>query len=156
MTEQGIQFNINSPDLPHLLRKLKEINPKLATNLRRELRASGEDIIRGQQAELAQGGPSSTGTREEIGSGLKTRIVAGKTRQGIDIKTTGPKRDGFNMARIFQAKFIRHPVFGSDTWVEQPGRPYFFKPATGELRDLMRNRINDVIADAVEQANRTL
>ncbi len=155
-TNAGIDFSIESPDLPGLLRKLKEISPKLATNLRRELRASGEVIIQAQRAELAEGGPSATGTRDQIASGLKTRIVAGKTRQGIDIKTTGPKRDGYNLARIFQSKEIRHPVYGADVWVEQPGRPYFFKPATSELRDMMRDRIQQVIAEAVEKANRTL
>jgi len=156
MSNAGIDFSIESPDLPGLLRKLKEINPKLATSLRRELRSSGDVIIQAQRAELAEGGPSATGTRDEIASGLKTRVVAGKTRQGIDIKTTGPKRDGYNLARIFQSKTIRHPLFGSDTWVEQPGRPYFFEPATSELRDLMRDRIQQVIAEAIEQANRTL
>lgn len=155
MATGDITFDVDHPDLPRLLRSLKEINPKLVTRLRREMRQSGDEIIRGQQAELAKGGPSSTGLRDEIASGLKVRVVAGSTRQGVDIKTSGPKRAGYNLARLMQARGFRHPVFGTDTWAEQSGHPYFFEPATDELRDLMRNRLQKAIEDAIAEAANT-
>ncbi|MAP64045.1 MAG: hypothetical protein CMH34_09955 [Microbacterium sp.] len=156
MTKNGdISFDIEQPDLRGLLSSLKEINPKLVTRLRRELRQSGDEITQAQKRKLREGGGSSTGLRDRIAQGLKTRIVAGKTRQGIDVKTTGPKVGGYNLARIMQATTFRHPVFGSSEWVDQSGHPYFFEPATNEVRDLMRNRIEAAIEAAVAEAAKT-
>lgn len=152
MEAGDIRFDMEHPDLRGLLASLKEISPKVATRLRREFRQSGEDIIAGQRAKLREGGSSSTGLREEIARGLKVRVVAGKTRQGIDVKTTGPKRGGYNLARLMQAAQFRHPVFGSDAWVDQSGHPYFFEPATDELRDLMLNRIEKAIEESLAEA----
>lgn len=157
MAKNGdISFDIEQPDLRGLLASIKEINPKLVTRLRRELRSSGEEIIDEQKRRLRQGGGSSTGLRDRIEQGLKTRVVAGKTRQGVDIRTSGPRVGGYNMARVMQATTFRHPVFGSSTWVEQSGHPYFFEPATSEVRDLVRNRIESVIEAAIADAAKTI
>lgn len=69
------------------------------------------------------------GMRRKIAAGLKTRVVTGKTRQGVSVRTTrsisGP------MANTWQAKRFRHPVFShaGSTFVDQAGQPYFWGPA---------------------------
>jgi len=100
-----------------------------------------------------QRGGRSTGLRESIKSGLKTRIVTGKTRQGIQMRTTGPVRDdGFNAAKFWQKKNFRHPVFGNrDTYVYQQGQPYFFGPVVEGRNDLL-DKATKILNDAIERA----
>jgi hypothetical protein len=145
---EGVSFDIDSPDLRSLLTALKEVEPKLATDLRRELRRSGDAIIGKQRDALGSGD-----TRDAIGSGLRTRVTAGKTRQSISVSSSGPKRGGANMAKLFELRRFRHPVFGSGTWVEQSGFPYFNTPARSGF-DEMRERIADVVDDAIGRVAR--
>ena len=100
-----------------------------------------------------QRGGRSTGLREGIKSGLKTRIVTGKTRQGIQLRTTGPVRDdGYNAAKFWQKKTFRHPVFGNrDRYVYQQGQPYFFGPVV-EGRDDLLDKATKILNDAIERA----
>lgn len=189
MDAGGLSFDIETPDLRGLLDGLKEIDPKLATNLRRELRRSGEQIIAEQKKVLSgrpprvgsstkklrlisprngdrpyfafrttyQPGDTRTGgvsnLRDKIAAGLRTRVSTGKNRQSIEVKTTGPRNGGFNMARVWQSAQFRHPVFGNtNDWSTQFGQPYFFGPVTDELRELMRTRIGEAVEDAIAQA----
>lgn len=143
---EGATFTVDVPDLRTLIAKLKDVDPKLATGLRRELRRSGDTIIAAQR-ELAGAGDVGSA----IGAGLRTRVTAGTTRQSVTIRSNGPRKGGANLAAVFEQATIRHPVFGDpDAWVEQPGRPYFNPPLKRELDD-MRDRIADVIQDAIRK-----
>ncbi|MBW9094641.1 hypothetical protein JNB62_13170 [Microbacterium jejuense] len=189
MPLSGPEFDIETPRLKEVIDRLKAINPKLATNLRRELRASGEEIIAAQRAELAkrpprvgssqkklrlitprngdkpyfafrrtyqpgdtrEGGVSNL--RDQIAAGLRTRVVTAASRDGVEVKTNGPRVGGSNMARVWQSKEFRHPVFGNDSeWAVQFGSPYFFGPVTDELRNNMRDRITRAVDDALAAA----
>ncbi|NHF62233.1 hypothetical protein [Microcella pacifica] len=89
----------------------------------------------------------STGLRERIKAGLVTRVVTGKTRQGIDIRTQNRKAP---MSTGWNAKRFRHPVFGNkERWVYQAGQPYFFKPVFKGRADMIR-RAAAILNDAVE------
>jgi len=187
---EGLSFEIDKPDLRGTLGALKDIDPKLATNLRRELRESGEDIISEQRRALTKRPPRVAGAsrkltlikpkngrkpywafrttyqpgdpreggvshlRDKIAAGLRTRVTTGKTRQGVEVRTTGPRNDGYNMARIWQKKQFRHPIFNSSHWATQFGQDYFFGPVTSELRNNMRDRIDNAVQDALRQAAR--
>lgn len=86
----------------------------------------------------------STGMREAIKAGIKLRIRAGESKQGIDIATSGPKQNGFNKARFWNARRFRHPVFGrADSYVYQAGQPYI-KPAY-EARPKIRDRAREIL-----------
>lgn len=177
-------FEVRVPDLRELLADLKDFSPRLARDIRRDLRRSGEEVIASQKAILSgplPGGVVHTGYRNgrdslgrrrrlatfqdtatstangrrttrlraDIAKGLKVRVVAGKTRQGIELKTSGPRRDGYNMARVYQARVFRHPAFGEpDSWVYQKGQPYFWGPAFDGL-DAMRGRVDEALGRAV-------
>ncbi|MEB0200558.1 hypothetical protein QN354_02160 [Cryobacterium sp. 5I3] len=72
----------------------------------------------------------STGMREAIKAGLKTKVVAGKTRQGIAVTTT-KKGEGrkYPMSRAWNTPLFRKRLFGRNEWSYQKGQPYFFGPA---------------------------
>lgn len=184
----GIQFDIDAPDLRSLLQHLRDADPQLATALRRQLRESGDAIIAEQRQILSgakPGGIRKSGSRlrlvrprngrrpyfarrnvyetdeaktggvsnlrDQISSGLRTRVVAGKSRQSVSIKTTGPRAGGYNMAVVWQKAMFRHPVFGSsDAWVYQQGQPYFFEPIRNQY-DTVRDRIAGAVDEALRR-----
>lgn len=185
MSDRAFEFDIEAPDLPGLLAHVKEFDPKLATGLRRELRATGDATIAEIRAVLSGSLPgsitptghtyrrivprngrkpyfarrvdyklgaakTSTGVgdlRSQISQGLRTRVVAGRNRQSISIRTNGPRNDGYNMARTWAKRWFRHPVFGHG-WVDQQGQDYFWSPVNQNLT-AMQDRIADVIDDAL-------
>jgi hypothetical protein len=191
MSDGGPAFTEDNPDLRALLSNLKEVNKQVATNLRRELRAAGDDIIAAQRRVLKQkpgavrtagkvlrlikpkngrkpyfafrqtyesdapreGGVSKL--RDKISKGLRTRVVTTSRREGVEIRTSGPRVDGYNMARVWQSARFRHPVFGDRSkWLLQSGQPYFFEPVTKDLRTNMRARIDAAINEALQVAGR--
>lgn len=92
------------------------------------------------------------GMRKKIGDGLKTRVVTGKTRQGVTVRTdrsiAGP------MAQAWQAKRFRHPVFGDrSAFVDQLGQPYFWGPAVAGA-DAARTKIEKAVADALAEMSK--
>lgn len=183
----GDSFDFETPRLREVLERIRGISPAIARNLRRELRASGDEIISRQRAELRQRPPRVAGAkrrlvlirpkkrkpyyafrtfyqpgdpreggvsqlRAKISAGLRTRVVTGTKREGIEIRTGGPRNGGYNMARIYQAKTFRHPVFGDKSrYAAQFGKPYFFGPITDELRGRMQQRIIRAVDDALDQ-----
>ena len=189
----GLAFDVDTASLRSVLQALKSIDPKLATNLRRELRDAGDDIIAAQRAELTKRAPKVAGRsedwriivpkrdkngrtrkpylarrvtyhagetrqggdsdlRQQISDGLRTRVITGAKREGVEVRTTGPRIGGSNMARVWQSKQFRHPVFGGEGWAVQFGHPYFFGPVTDELRTRMQNRVKQAIDAAVDAA----
>ncbi|MEZ3156856.1 hypothetical protein AB1K56_07975 [Microbacterium sp. BWR-S6Y] len=181
----SVSFTVEPVNLRAILAEIKEIDPKLANNLRREFRRSGDEILAAQRAALAKrpprvGGSSTVlrmirprngrkpylalrrqyqegGTRtggvsklrSKIAGGLRVRTIASQRRQAVEFKTTGPRNGGANMARVYESRMFRHPVFGRPgEWAPQYGQPYFFKPVTDEMRQRMSARITSAIDDA--------
>lgn len=148
MMAEGIEFDIDAPDFRTLIQQVREVEPRLATGMRREFRRSGDSIISRQRAELGDGE-----TRSQIAAGLRTRITAGRTRQSISIASSGPRVGGASLAKVFERKTFRHPVFGTGEWVDQDGHPYFNKPAR-EGYDDMRDRLAEVVDDTIRSITR--
>lgn len=101
-------------------------------------------VIRNIYTDTASAGGKSRGLREGIKAGLKLRIVTGKTRQGLDIRST-EKVGG----RFYQSVRFRHPNFGGKTWSYQLGKPYFFRPAV-DGRDRLVAAATEVLNKATE------
>lgn len=142
---EGIEFDIDAPDFRTLIAQVREVEPRLATALRRELRRSGDAIIGRQRAEVGSGE-----VRDQIAAGLRTRITAGRTRQSVSIGSSGPRRGGASLAKVFERKRFRHPVFGTGEWADQDGHPYFNKPAQ-EGFDEMRERLAEAVDDMIRR-----
>ena len=97
-----------------------------------------------EDADVKNGGRSS-GMREGIKAGLRTRILTGARTLGIDIKTTGPRAGKFNQAKFWNGPRFRHPVFGNkNTYVYQSGQGFFFGPARAGYDD-MAKRAEDIL-----------
>ena len=178
-------FTVEPVNLRAILADLKEVDPKLANNLRREFRRAGDEILAAQRAALSKRPPRVGGSskgltlirprngrkpyfafrrkysegetraggvsnlRSKIAGGLRVRTIASARRQAVEFKTSGPTSGGANMARVFERRMFRHPVFGGNgAWVPQYGQPYFFKPVTNEMRQRMADRIERSITDA--------
>lgn len=96
-------------------------------------------------------GGRSTGMRAGIAAGLKFRVVAGKTRQGVEFKTTGPKGpDGFNKAKFWQKRRFRHPVFGNRRhYVDQAGQAFFRAPVL-QGRDQLLRATEEILTRAAQ------
>lgn len=177
------EFEFELPDLRGLFADLKAVAPKLATDVRRDLRGTGDSIIaeqrkiltgrlpgpirktgstvrmvypKGRKPYLAIRNTYETGEgseggvddlRAKIRAGLKTSVTSGKTRSSVQIKTTGPRNDGYNMAKTWQSRRFRHPIFGMLGWMDQQGQPYFWKPAYDGLDDMQR-KVQHILDDA--------
>lgn len=95
---------------------------------------------------------TSRGARNAVASALRTRVVAGKTRQTIRISGSGEA-----FARSYNLARWRHPIrFNPATtsksnvpWVEQAGRPYFGAVVAKHHRDIYR-RVDEALADAID------
>lgn len=197
--EKGFSFDIETPDLRRILDHIASFDPKLATDLRRELRRSGDDVIAAQRAILAgpkpgrvtttgkrlvtvrprngrkpykawrvtlatgsDTGPGRQRLRSRISAGLRTQVSTGTRVQGVSIKTTGPRDrsasgTSYNLARLWEARMFRHPVFASaggglhkGAWVYQAGRPYFWDPIDKQFVTV-RQRIFNSISDALDR-----
>lgn len=93
----------------------------------------------------------STKLRAGIKDGLKFRVVAGKTRQGVEFKTTGPKDGGYNKAKFWQKRRFRHPAFGNRSrYVDQAGQPFFRAPVM-EGRKQLLSSVEETIATAADK-----
>jgi len=184
MADGAFEFDLDAPDLRGLLARVKELDPKLATGLRRELRHVGDQSIAEARAILAGKLPGSitrAGTeyrivkprgrapyrarrivwergeakdsagggqlRAQIAQGLRTRVSTSGARQSISIKTTGPRVDGYNMARTWAKRRFRHPVFGRG-WMDQQGQDYFWTPIR-ERTEAMQSSVAQLIDDAI-------
>lgn len=138
-------FDIDAPDLRTLISRVRDFDPKMATALRKEFRAAGAEIINDQRQLLGSGD-----VRDQIAAKLRTRIVAGKTRQSIGITTGGPRVGGASLAKVFERETFRHPVFGTADWVDQSGFPFFNKPVRAGA-DRMRERLDASIDDVIRR-----
>lgn len=104
----------------------------------------------------AKGKKKDRGLRAGLASGVKVSIQSGResrsgvvTGEGVRVTTTSSAlpADQDAMVKAYMAKAFRHPVFGRDTWAEQRGKNWFYKP----LRD-NRAEYQKEIVRAIEAA----
>ncbi|WP_125777194.1 hypothetical protein [Antribacter gilvus] len=133
------EFDIRS-NLRQFLADLKEFEPALARDVRRRMRRSGDSAIAemGRILDDYQGATDVRhplgSAREEIKSGLRLRVTAGKTRTTVRLVSTRGA-----IAKPMNMREWRHPVFGrEDTWAEQEGTGYFSLGAVSQSDDLKR------------------
>lgn len=106
-----------------------------------------------QPGDVREGGVSNL--RDRIASGLRVRVTATAKREGVEIRTNGPRVGGANMARVYEKKQFRHPVFGTDRYAPQFGQPYFFQSVGDEFRTRMQQRIYTAVDDAISTVERS-
>jgi hypothetical protein len=100
--------------------------------------------------------PPTTGHRSRQSAGVKISIPSGReskdgtvTGEGVRITTTDAKLPDSKspMVKAYMARSFRHPVFGTDKYVSQRGKDWFFGPI---LKDA--DQFESAVARAVQAA----
>ena len=120
MASSSIQIDTSS--FAKFARALKEIDPKLKSELRRELKAAGEVVAVDARARAA------FSTR--IPGRIKVGVTGNTIRVYVQpIKEAGHVREEFAFENKGKTGTFRHPVGGDrNNWVDQQAHP-FLKPA---------------------------
>lgn len=104
-----------------------------------------------EERETAARNRKSRGTRRDIKRSLKTRVVAGKTRQGVQVRADSKISP---MTHAWQARIFRHPVFAhTGQFVHQRGQQYFWAPAV-KGRDRAAIKVDQAIASALAEMSK--
>lgn len=158
---KALPLTADARQFKELLGKTSAFEPKLRTALRKRIRAEADKGAKDAREEVAkapatQGAkPRSTGLRDGISRGIRVQIAANGARKvGVFIRSTGsglpPSKR--SLARAWDKETgWRHPVFGTDEWVQQNGRPYF-----GSVIAKREQEIAEGVRRALEEAARTL
>lgn len=175
--DTALAFDIKT-DLRGFLAALKEVDPRIARAVRRKMRQAGDaaiaamgDILdeygggvvtgkthklgkdrRGRRRIVVSGVKTraatrsrSSGAREQIKAGLKFRVTAGKSRTTVRLtSTSGELRKALNRKHSW-----RHPVFGTDAWVEQPADAYFTRGGVSQIKQ-MKADLEDAIREGLD------
>ncbi len=142
-----VEFHVDTRAFVRFSKALRKAQPELAKNLRKKLRAAGEEIaeIARRNASWSTTIPGSIKVRT---SGPYVKVIAG-----------GAKAQG---ARALEHRGLtgtfRHPVFPNPkvpvsewTWVAQQAHP-FLAPAVNEGREIAQRMALDALDEAVRDA----
>ncbi len=171
---RAVDLSIDARDFHRVLTQAKAFDKKLYTRLRRNLRAAAADAVKGVRAEVVKPPMKSVTTRkfhifkktsvvesatvnfsrhtlrQHIADGVKVKIAATESSKkvGVFIESRGSDPASKALKRSFdRPKGWRHPVFGTDTWVPQLGRPYF-----GSTVERRAPQIEKAVKQALEDA----
>lgn len=160
--QDPLEVNVEVRNLGQLLRDLKDFEPRLATALRREIRAAAKVAAKDVQAEVLKPPPARllkvgqvrrrqgpSGTRQAIARGVRVQIVTGQRANGVRIVSTGAGLPANRkpIVKAYNTRWFRHRVYGTDTWASQRGRPYF-----GSVIAAHREQVRRSVIRAVDQA----
>ena len=121
----AIRGTVNVDDFRRLAGKTSELEPRLKRELRASIRLAAERAADDARTTI-DNGPSTTGLRMAIAQGIRVTVMTGNTA-GIRITTAVSQmpEGKQKLVRAMDKQSFRHPIFGTDGWVEQSGRPYF-------------------------------
>ncbi|GAA1787882.1 hypothetical protein [Agromyces lapidis] len=134
---------------------LKAYDKKLYAQMRKRIRDAGKIAVDKVRDELGKPAPSrgnhSVGARAGLAAGTRFSLSFSAKRAGVRI-VTSPSRlaaghKGFALA--YNKPNWRHPVYGSNEWVSQEGRPYFGKVIGKALNKEILDEIQSAIDDSL-------
>lgn len=142
-----------SADLQRVARELKEIGDgQLRRDLLRRIRDAAKPGIEDVRQSAREKLPSSGGLAERVAS--QTYAIRTSTAgQGGKVSLTGKGMKGLSSIDSGQ---VRHPVYGSDTWVTQAVTPGFFSEPLLRRAPVIRDGIEAVIKDIDHQIDRSV
>lgn len=145
----SISQRVDSADFQRLFAKTSQVDKKLKTALRRNIRVAGERAADAVRVEVDSGGASKTGLRMGIAAGVKVKIMTG-SRAGVTIVSSAAQMpaDRASLVRAWESsKGWRHPVFGKAVFVQQQGHPYF-RQTINKQREQVRKAVEDAMVEA--------
>lgn len=151
---------------PGSLRKLVQASrnwdKKARAEMRKGLRAAASIGAEAAKREVLGPPPAArgaarrrqtTGLRSNLAGGVKVAIRTGResklgvvTGEGVRVTTTGAKLPETQqpMVKAYMAREFRHPVFGSDTYVTQRGKNWFYSPLLKGRQEYQRAVVNAI------------
>ncbi|MEW2300280.1 hypothetical protein AB0958_09895 [Streptomyces sp. NPDC006655] len=122
-------------DLKRISRELRAMDDKeIKKRFRKELRAAAAPMVPAVRAAIRQipskRGYSADGLRARMAAATKLEVRTVGKDAGVRIRVDGrkmPDKQKALQSYMEGLKRWRHPVFGSDVWVQQKPHPYFFR-----------------------------
>lgn len=144
------------PEWERVIASLREVDANLAKWLRRELRKSikpAVDDAKNSIRTLPVRGRGHTGLRAKVARGIVVKSAARGDTAFARIQTTMPQGNEYIIPRGFASKKgWRHPVFGTDKWVQQPPlvRWDFYGAISGHRQEITKN-LEHVLEEAAHR-----
>lgn len=137
-------------DFKRVIAALKVQDKTLPAKFKRRLRAESKDAISKVKARaltLPRTGRQHSGLYKRISRGVRLNISAGGSRVRVVATTRNPEEAAIPRG-LDTPKGWRHPVFGTDEWVQQPGYGGWFRDEIAEHRDEFQRAFTNVLEDA--------
>lgn len=132
------EWTIDTGSIDKLARTIKQASPAVAKTLTKELKLA-RDAVAAEARSRASFSTKIPATIKGSGTGATLKVSAG----GAAAPNAAPLEN-----RGKQGTF-RHPVFGTDTWVNQQAHP-FLTPALAAQREILAARIDAAIDKAID------
>jgi hypothetical protein len=152
----GVSVTVTfGPELRSIANAMRTIDATLPTKLRAQLRKDAKPLVNKAKA-AARAIPVHQGDkknlRRTIAKGIRVQASTGKRAQ-VRVVTSMPDASEAIIPRgLDSPKGWRHPVFGSDTWVNQTAMEpnHWFFTAMQEGREAVDVGITKTIKEALE------
>ena len=150
-----MEVSVRAEDWNKVAADLRKFEPALLKTLRKRLRDASQravDAVRDKLDESSpDGGPDRGRNRAALAAGTRAAVSFAKRGGSVKVTTTAAKLPDQHKAILaaYNMRRWRHPVFGTGTWEDQSGLPYFYGPVMGAGVRVMREGIQAAIDDAV-------
>lgn len=158
----GLYVTIDTAYWNRAATDLKNYDAALYRAMRKRIRNAGNIAVDKIRETLAMpspdGGDNSGEGRAALAAGTRTSLSFSAKRAGVKITTTASRlpAEHKGLLNVYNKASFRHPVYGTDKWVEQNGRPYFgkviAKALNHEILAEMQAAIDDSLAAVADRA----
>lgn len=171
-----VKIELSAASLRQIMGMAKQADPVLKREVYKSLRAAGDvaaqaarDAVLGNlpakadnrskmHKALRRPRPAARATgngtlRAAIAKGVRVGLGAGKASKGIRITSSDRylPENKKAMNRVYRLSRFRHPVFGTEKWVDQHGKDWFYTPIKSKAPEFEK-----AVLAALEQAAETL
>lgn len=152
MADAGFEIR-GSEDLRRLAAELKDVGEnQLRRDLLKGIRDAAKPGIEAVRQSARETLPRSGGLAERVAS----QVYAVRTSAAGSSAKVSIAGKGMKGLRDIDSGQVRHPVYGSDTWVSQSVPPGFFTKALMGRAPSIRDGIENVIKDIDQQIDRSV
>jgi hypothetical protein len=145
-------IGIDTSDFRAVARALRTAQPKLALDLRRQLRAAGQIVADDAKQEIAKVSSRIPPTIKVRTSATTVSVVAGGEGVPIGGLFELGNHGGRKSAAASRSGRFRHPVYGNrQKWVNQPMHPFLAPAAQRKALEL-----DAAVTRALDAATRTI
>lgn len=120
----AVKFEVTSPDLNNVYRSIRKVDPALASAIRKGVKAAAAPVLAEVKSSAEAQGLNRAADATTVAFSSTSRQITATIRTNL-------KRAPYARAIEYGSqgsggRYDRHPVFGTDTRVNQPTRPYFW------------------------------